>query len=178
MSKDGWVAVVALGLVALSGCTTPTRVATRVREVPRVDLDLAQGNRGYVVGASPAGGRAYRTTRQIVETDVEIPTLYKPPVSGPAPVNVEATPPAAPTAGNAAAPAAGHDTYVVQRGDSLWSIAAKPEVYGKATRWRRIFDANRDQLPAPDRVKAGMILHIPREGGDELPNDENSTYAK
>lgn len=177
MSKGGWVAMIALGLVALNGCTAPTRVATRVREVPRVDLDLAQGNRGYVVGAPPAGGRAYRTTRQIVETDVEIPTLYKPAVSGPAPVNVEALRPAAPTAGGAAAPAGEHETYVVRRGDSLWSIAAKPEVYGKATRWRRIFDANRNQLSAPDRVKAGMILQIPRDDDSELPKDD-ATYAK
>ncbi len=176
MSKSGWIAVLALGLIALNGCGAPSRVATRVREVPRVDLDLTGGNRGYVVGAIPAGGRAYRTTRQIVETDVEIPTLYKAAVGGPAPVNVEALRPQAPTTGAAEGR---YDTYVVQRGDSLWSIAAKPEVYGKATRWRRIFDANRDLLASPDRLKAGMVLQIPRDqGGDKLPEDEGTAYAK
>ena len=174
MSKSGWMAVMALGLVALNGCGAPTRVATRVREVPRVDLDLAGGNQGYIVGAPPAGNRTYRTTRQIVETDVEIPTLYKPAMSGPAPVNVEQLASQAPTAS-----AGRYDAYTVQRGDSLWSIAAKPEVYGKATRWRRIFDANRDLLPSPDRLKAGMVLQIPREKTDsELPDDKGSTYAK
>lgn len=181
MLKNGRVTVVALGLVVLSGCQAPMRVATRVREVPRVDLDLAAGNRGYLVGAAPAGGRTYRTTRQIIETDVEIPTLYKPALSGPAPINAEAPAPSAPGAEGAAAagPAARYDTYVVQRGDSLWSIAAKPEVYGKATRWRRLFDANRNLLSSPDRLKAGMTLQIPREdGADELPEDESSAYTK
>ena len=95
------------------------------------------------------------------------------PMSGPAPVNVEQLASQAPTAS-----AGRYDAYTVQRGDSLWSIAAKPEVYGKATRWRRIFDANRNLLPSPDRLKAGMVLQIPQEETDELPEDKGSTYAK
>jgi nucleoid-associated protein YgaU len=78
-----------------------------------------------------------------------------------------------------AAPTGRYDTYVVQKGDSLWSIAAKPEIYGKATRWRRIFDANRDLLKSPDQLKAGMNLKIPREdGAEEEPADEGATFTK
>ena len=61
----------------------------------------------------------------------------------------------------------------MKRGESLWSIAAKPDIYGKATRWRRIFDANRDLLKSPDRLKAGMKLRIPHEDENvEEPADD------
>ncbi|MBI4342382.1 MAG: LysM peptidoglycan-binding domain-containing protein [Candidatus Omnitrophica bacterium] len=76
-----------------------------------------------------------------------------------------------------------YDTYVVQKGDSLWSIAANPEIYGKASKWRRIFDANRDLLKSPDRVRAGMTLKIPRgeseDGGSTTYDDDGGiTYKK
>jgi len=60
-----------------------------------------------------------------------------------------------------------YETYTVQQGDSLWSIAAKPAIYGNATHWRRIFDANRDLLSNPDSLKPGMSLRIPRGGAEE-----------
>jgi nucleoid-associated protein YgaU len=74
-----------------------------------------------------------------------------------------------------------YDSYTVQKGDSLWSIAAKPEVYGKASQWRRIFDANRDLLKTPDQVRQGMTLKIPRgEPADDSTTyeDEGITYKK
>jgi nucleoid-associated protein YgaU len=55
------------------------------------------------------------------------------------------------------------DTYVVQPRDSLWSISKKPEIYGSATQWRRLFDANRDLLKGnPNGLRVGMTLQIPR----------------
>ncbi len=50
-------------------------------------------------------------------------------------------------------------TYVVQRGENLSRIAR--EVYGDATQWRRIFEANRDQLATPDSLREGQTLTIP-----------------
>ena len=166
----------------MTGC----RTATRITEVPRVDLELSGGNRGYVVGHPPEMANL-KTTRQTVQTDVEIPSFYKPKRSG-APVGLEdVAPPETKMGAQGAGESVGaapkrYDTYVVQKGESLWTIAAKPEVYGKATQWRRIFDANRDLLKSPDRVRAGMKLKIPR--GDErgissaAPEEEGTTYKK
>ena len=73
-------------------------------------------------------------------------------------------------------PPARYDTYVVKKGDSLWSIAAKPEVYGTATKWRRLYDANRDLLKSPERLRPGMTLKIPRSEGEE--SEDVGTYTK
>jgi nucleoid-associated protein YgaU len=55
-------------------------------------------------------------------------------------------------------------TYTVVKGDSLSKIAK--HFYGNANRWRRIFDANRDQLDDPDRIKPGQVLKIPAADTD------------
>ena len=165
--------------LAVSGC----RAATRLTEVPRVDLKLEAGNRGYLVGTPPDAGEM-NATRQIVAADIEIPSFYKPKRGGAGPVDLgEMAPPEMDTDEADATPQAQrYDSYTAQKGDSLWSIAAKPEIYGKATWWRRIYEANRDQLKSPDALKAGMVLKIPR--GDDGPSDgivyedEGVTYKK
>ena len=53
----------------------------------------------------------------------------------------------------------GERTYTVQPQDSLYSIARK--VYGDPSRWRDIFEANRDILPSEDRLRVGQTLRIP-----------------
>lgn len=50
-------------------------------------------------------------------------------------------------------------TYTVAAGDTLSHIAR--HFYGKASRWPAIFDANRDQLDDPDRIRPGQVLKIP-----------------
>lgn len=56
--------------------------------------------------------------------------------------------------------ATGHaTTYTVKPGDTLSAIAK--ELLGKASEYPRIFEANRDQLSDPDRIKPGQVLKIP-----------------
>lgn len=154
-----------LGLTMVGG-TGGCRTVAHVKEVPRVDLQLeAAGNRGYLIGTPPAP-RALRATRQMLELNVEIPGF----IAGvpaddtaleevaPPEIDLE-HPPAMPEAWTSPER---YDTYVVQEGDSLWSIAAKPEIYGKATHWRRLFDANRDRLKTPGTLTPQMALRIPR----------------
>ena len=167
-----------LVLAVMSGCRTATRVTT----FPRVDLEMeGTGNRGYLVGTPPAAGDL-KTTREMIETDIEIPSFYKPKRGVSSGGLEEIVPPEMGMEEAGGAPAAGpYDSYVVQKGDSLWSIAAKPKIYGKATHWRRIFDANRDLLKSPDRLKAGMTLKIPRgeEGaGETTYGDEGISHKK
>jgi nucleoid-associated protein YgaU len=49
--------------------------------------------------------------------------------------------------------------YEVQSGDSLSKIAK--EIYGDASRWNDIFEANRDKLSDPDEIRVGQELVIP-----------------
>ncbi|KFN43969.1 LysM peptidoglycan-binding domain-containing protein [Arenimonas oryziterrae] len=53
----------------------------------------------------------------------------------------------------------GERTYTVVKGDTLSHIAK--EFYGKASKWHAIFEANRDQLDDPDKIKPGQVLKIP-----------------
>lgn len=65
---------------------------------------------------------------------------------------------AAPASGGASAPAAGR-TYTVQSGDTLSKIAR--EQLGNANAYMKIFDANKDQLSDPDKIRPGQVLRIP-----------------
>jgi LysM repeat protein len=50
-------------------------------------------------------------------------------------------------------------TYTVQSGDTLSKISK--EVYGDATQYNKIFDANRDKLSDPNKIYPGQELVIP-----------------
>lgn len=51
-------------------------------------------------------------------------------------------------------------TYTVQRGDTLSRISQK--VYGEASQWRKIYEANRDKIPNQNALKLGTTLVIPQ----------------
>ena len=53
----------------------------------------------------------------------------------------------------------GGQTYTVQPGDTLSAIAHR--IYGRASRWHAIFEANRDQLDDPDLIRPGQVLALP-----------------
>lgn len=70
-------------------------------------------------------------------------------------INVDAPPAAAPKA----APAPEVKMYTVQAGDTLSGIAKSQ--LGHANDYMKIFEANKDQLTDPDKIKPGQILRIP-----------------
>jgi nucleoid-associated protein YgaU len=59
----------------------------------------------------------------------------------------------------AAPPSAAPSTYTVKAGDTLSKIAK--ELLGSASAYPQIFEANRDQLSDPDKIKPGQVLKIP-----------------
>jgi nucleoid-associated protein YgaU len=70
----------------------------------------------------------------------------------------------APQAAAAAAAAVGSGsttarTYTVQPGDNLSKISK--QFYGDGNKYMKIFEANKDKLADPDKIKAGMELLIP-----------------
>lgn len=98
------------------------------------------------------------------KADASLPekTMATPPVPEPEPVPV-LSPPA--TDQSVAPPPAvsmessPHTIYTVKKGDTLAGIAQK--FYGDRTAWKRIYQANRDQLPNPNALKVGQTLKIP-----------------
>jgi nucleoid-associated protein YgaU len=56
------------------------------------------------------------------------------------------------------APAA-DQTYTVVKGDSLSKIAKR--FYGDAQQWRKIFEANKDQIKDPNLIQPGQTFRIP-----------------
>jgi nucleoid-associated protein YgaU len=59
----------------------------------------------------------------------------------------------------ASAAAAGAKTYTVKAGDTLGAIA-KAQL-GDAGAYMKIFEANKDLLTDPDKIKPGQVLKIP-----------------
>jgi len=59
----------------------------------------------------------------------------------------------------ASAPVTSMKTYTVKAGDTLSAIAR--EYLGDAKAYMRIFEANKDQLTDPDKIKPGQVLKIP-----------------
>ena len=51
-------------------------------------------------------------------------------------------------------------TYTVKPGDTLSKIAK--ELLGNANAYMEIFNANKDQLSDPDKIKPGQVLKIPQ----------------
>lgn len=177
--RHAGIAILALSLAG-AGCA---RITTSVVEKPRVDQELTGGNRGYLVGSAPPSAPG-RSTRQILQTDVELATLkeltpwrkpkaeaptppaahsWAPPVEEEMPVPSAQPVPVKPIQPVSAAPPApaaeAAAAYTVKRGDTLDKIAAK--VYGDSNQWRRIYQANKDQLASPNRIYPGQKLVIP-----------------
>ena len=74
----------------------------------------------------------------------------------------EATLPPLATTPSATGTTGQSQTYVVVAGDSLSKIAK--HFYGDALDWKRIFEANRDQIQDPDLIHPGQELRIPDAG--------------
>ncbi len=52
--------------------------------------------------------------------------------------------------------------YTVEKGDCLWTIAGKKQVYGNAFEWPLLWKANRDLISDPDLIEPKQVLSYPR----------------
>jgi len=89
--------------------------------------------------ARVAQGRAERAEAQVVELKRQVAAASQP-----------------------ASPLASYPRYVVKKGDTLRKIAARPEIYGDAGRWQRIYEANRDIIGRDRKLNMGQVLMIPK----------------
>ena len=56
-------------------------------------------------------------------------------------------------------PASSGRTYTVVKGDSLSKIAK--QFYGNASQWKKIYEANKDNIKNPDLIYPGQTFKIP-----------------
>ena len=65
------------------------------------------------------------------------------------------------SAGAAAAAAGGRvSSYSVVRGDNLWSISGKDEVYANPYQWPLIYKTNRDKIKDADLIYPGQVFDV------------------
>jgi LysM repeat protein len=55
----------------------------------------------------------------------------------------------------------GATSYVIKKDDTLQKISK--EVYGTYSKWTKIYEANKDVIPDPNRIKPGLTIQIPQE---------------
>ncbi|MEB3299339.1 MAG: LysM peptidoglycan-binding domain-containing protein [Candidatus Sericytochromatia bacterium] len=55
------------------------------------------------------------------------------------------------------------DRITVRAGDTLWGLAARH--LGRGTSWRAIWQANRDALPSPHKLRIGQVLYLSATSG-------------
>ncbi|MDB6126758.1 MAG: Peptidoglycan-binding LysM [Verrucomicrobia bacterium] len=95
----------------------------------------------------------------------ESPITYAPVQTAPTPVDdapvVQRVPLPTPTrpTSRPTSPSVGGRRHTVVKGDTLFSLAQK--YYGNRSKWRDIFDANRDVLPSQNSLRLGMEIKIP-----------------
>ena len=108
-----------------------------------------EGDKLFIRASAPSADVKNRVWDQIKLVDPAFPDLT---------ADIQA-----PTATAAVAAAGGGSsavrTYTVQPGDSLSKISK--QFYGDANKYMNIFEANKDKMSDPDKVKVGTELRIP-----------------
>jgi len=109
-------------------------------------LDTTSGNKGYIKGTSTQ----VEDRKSTVLRGRSVPTMpsvvYQTPKIGSRKKDVQKE------TGN---------TYVVKQNDTLQKISDK--MYGTTKKWKKIYEANKDVLESPDKIKPGQTLVIPIE---------------
>ncbi len=55
------------------------------------------------------------------------------------------------------------ESYVIREGDTLGKISSS--VYGTPSKWRKIWDNNRELIKDPNKIYAGFTLYYERDAG-------------
>jgi LysM repeat protein len=144
-----------------SGCV----VRTYSVQKERADLDLNSGNRGFLAGKTDAPATVAKPTRETKVVEIEVfplirslkkdktaPTLKQSQPNEPSSQGIKQ----AVTSTTVAA-----QEYTVQENDTLQKIAQK--FYGTMHKWNKIFEANKDKLKGPDKIKPGQVIKIPAD---------------
>jgi LysM domain len=115
----------------------------------RLDNVNMAGDKLYIKGDAPSEAVKNDIWNQVKLVDSSFSDL-----------TLDLSAPQAAAAAAAAGPAGGSGkSYTVQAGDSLSKISQ--HFYGSANQYMKIFEANKNVLSDPDKIKPGMNLVIP-----------------
>jgi nucleoid-associated protein YgaU len=109
-----------------------------------------EGDKLLIRATAPSADAKNRVWDQIKLVDPNFSDLI---------ADIQAPAAAAAAAGGAPSTATAR-TYTVQAGDSLSKISK--QFYGDANKYMKIFEANKDKLSDPDKVRPGQELVIPK----------------
>lgn len=183
---------VILVVMSFCGCAATRGIEVRryidVRD--RVDQDM-EGNAGFLAGTpQPEDRSEFKKTRKIYVLEVSKDAVTPETVVGieegadisdsgmeefvprggdlpEAPQEAEATPhivispPQGVDVERAVEPPPAFTEYKVQKDDTLQKISKK--FYGSYSKWPGIYEANRNVIDDPDRIKPGIVIQIPME---------------
>jgi len=109
-----------------------------------------EGDKLLIRATAPSADAKNRVWDQIKLVDPNFSDLI---------ADIQAPAAAAAAAGGAPSTPASR-TYTVQAGDSLSKISK--QFYGDANKYMKIFEANKEKLADPDKIKPGQELVIPQ----------------
>ena len=168
--------------IFIAGCSARTYTVVRDRE----DQQLA-GNLGYISGTPPVEVKDrsdVRTTRTTYVLEFKTPTAQQQdaeaealigeaeeiaerarqasiearrvaPAPKPAPQPQKVTAPKPPVATQPV-----YTEYTIEKNDTLQKISMK--FYNTTRRWMSIYEANKDRIKDPNKIKPGTVIRIPQ----------------
>ena len=174
-------------IISVSGCKMTVKKATRVR----VDQNISKGNGGYLAGNKPLRYTKRPQTREVIRADIELlkkdeqrgqmieeqtpekvetaeieeevisgVQIYEPTYEeAEYETTIEETQIECIESEPVKEEVVTYGYYIVKKGESLWDISKK--VYGKGSRWKEIYEANRDKIKNPNKLYKGLELRIP-----------------
>ena len=135
-------------------------------------MDLTSGNRGFLQGKSNEPAVVAKPTRETKVVEVEVFPLIKSlqkdktksvgkkaddkVINAPQQISEGSNQPPVSSEGPAT-----EQEYKVQTNDTLQKISQK--FYGSMHKWTKLYEANKDQLKGPDKIKPGQVLKIPAD---------------
>ena len=160
---------------SLTGCIVRTYSVVK----DRVDQEIS-GNQGYLSGSAPADAsqpkRFNQRKTKVVEIEIKSPIKFERLKEAPESLNpsdaaalknknlgsiqIDTSSEASQELGESPRK---YDTYIVKKDDTLQKISSRPEIYGTTKKWKKIFEANKDTLSSPDKIKPGQEIKIPRD---------------
>ena len=141
--------VALLSLSLITGCASTGDTDSALAEQAIAEAKLAEGDEeGAIALANKAKAQAEDAVAQAEEENKKFLNA-----------NSDAAAMAASSASSGAA-AGGVSSYSVVRGDNLWSISGKDDVYADPYQWPLIYKTNRNKIKDADLIFPGQVLDI------------------